>query len=585
MGYYGILDGTVKPIEGYFKTNTKFIPDKEVLTLLDLENATYKFDIQQLSKYNTALANYGSTSNINNADDIIMGDSLHMYLDLFHDTAYEGSISLKLNFWFGDSNTQTNLNYVSGWNNWYKGLYSTNSLADLTLRSNASNAYNTMYGVQPIVKEGYITFICVYDNVTNKIYLCQPTGANSDGVIEDFYCMGNIFNVNWLKNYTYGRPSLITSWSSNGWLSLYGFFDATNFVDYKEYQDSSDPDDGNGSNPNNPQDNNNRGGGGDFDNSSDSLDNNDYNLDGGNSPLTSTGWFSIYHMSRANMSAFMSYLVGASWQSAVQSLGLGSVFGGIQKVATMPFDVSSIVGNNTNILICGINTNCLSQGDLFSHRIDINCGDINISRYFGDFKDYNPYTKVYVYLPYIGVNEINTNQIMEKNLNLTYGVDVLDGSCVARLSSGGIQFASYSGNLATEYPIAGRSAGNALQTATNLLGQSLGSELGTLAGLTGSLITGGSSTSTFQSVGGVAGNWGNVGVLTPFIYIERPVQSIPNSYDSSFGWTCNKYLKLEDLTGYTEVDESIHLSTTATDEEKEMLKEILTSGFYINPAE
>lgn len=585
MGYYGILDGTVQPIVGHFDTNTKFIPDKDVITLLDLENATYKFDITELTKYNTPLSNYGSIQNINNADNVLMGDNLHMFLDLTHDTAYEGSISLRLHYWFGDDNTHSYANYVRGWSNYYNGLTSSDSLADLSLRSSATNSYKAMYGSQPIVNEGYITFICVYDNVSNKHYLTYPTASNNDGVVQDFYTMDSIYNVNWLINYTYGRPSLVESWMNNGWLSLYGFFESTNYVDYKEYKDETDPDDGNGSNPSNPQDEDNRGGGGSHDNSSDTLNSNDYNLDGGNAPLASTSWFAIYHMTQQQMKSFMTYLVGASWQSAVQSLGLGSVFGGIQKVATMPFDVSSIVGNNRNIVICGINTNCTTQGDLFSHRVEINCGNINISRYFGDFKDYNPYTKVYVYLPYIGVNEINTNQVMGKDLNLTYGVDVLDGSCVARLSSDGIQFASYSGNVSTEYPIAGRSGGNVLQTATNLLGQTLGSELGTLAGLTGSLITGASSTSTFQTVGGVAGNWGNVGVLTPFVYIERPVQSIPNAYDSSFGWTCNKYLPLNVLSGYTEVDESIHLSTTATDEEKEMLKEILTSGFYINDNE
>lgn len=585
MSYYGILDGTVQPIVGHFSTNTKFIPDKEVITLLDLENATYKFDITELSKYNTSLVNYGTTANINNADNILMGDNLHMFLDLIHDTAYEGSISLSLNYWFGDENTQTYANYVRGWSSNYNGLYSTNSLADLSLRASATNSYNTMYGSQPVVNEGYITFICVYDNVTNKHYLTQPTAANNDGVVQDFYCMADMFNVNWLVDYTYGRPSLITSWGANGWVSLYGFFEITNYVDYKEYQDVNDPDDGNGSNPYNPQDDDNRGGGGSHDNSSDDLDSNDYSADGGNAPLASTSWFAIYNMTQLQMKSFMTYLVGATWQSAIQSLGLGSVFGAIQKVATMPFDVSSIVGNNTNIVLCGINTNCTCEGDLFSHRIEIDCGNINISRYFGDFKDYNPYTKVYVYLPFIGVNEINTNQVMGKDLNLTYGIDVLDGSCVARLSSGGIQFASYSGNVATEYPIAGRSGGNALQTATNLLGQTLGSELGTLAGLTGSLITGASSTSTFQTVGGIAGNWGNVGVLTPFVYIERPVQCNPNSYDSQYGYTCNKYLQLSSLSGYTEVDDSIHLAISATEEEKERIMEYLTSGFYINSAE
>ena len=154
---------------------------------------------------------------------------------------------------------------------------------------------------------------------------------------------------------------------------------------------------------------------------------------------------------------------------------------------------------------------------------------------------------------------------------------------MARLSADDKQLYSFSGNMATEYPIVGKTPSSPLAAATNILGDITGSDtLVATAGLLGSVLTGQNSSSAFQTVGGVAGNWGNVGVLTAFVYLERPVQSIPNSYGSSFGWTCNKYLKLDNLTGYTEVDESIHLSTTATDEEKEMLKEILTGGFYIN---
>ena len=71
-------------------------------------------------------------------------------------------------------------------------------------------------------------------------------------------------------------------------------------------------------------------------------------------------------------------------------------------------------------------------------------------------------------------------------------------------------------------------------------------------------------------------------MLTPFVYLERPVQSRPNAYDSQYGYTCNKYLQLSTLSGYTEVDDSIHLAIAATEEEKERILEYLTSGFYIN---
>lgn len=286
-------------------------------------------------------------------------------------------------------------------------------------------------------------------------------------------------------------------------------------------------------------------------------------------------------MSFSQVGDLIDYLCSSTWQSAVTNLGLGNVFGAIAKCITVPFDVRSsdrghsikILGNDTNVGAIGV----------VNHLQTVDCGTITIDRYFGDFKDYSPYTKCFIYLPYIGVNEISINQVQGKALNLVYGVDLLDGSCVARLSADNKQLYSFSGNIATEYPIVGKTPSSPLAAATNLLGNITGSDMlvGTV-GLLGSVLTGQNSSSAFQTVGGVAGNWGNVGVLTPFVYLERPVQSIPNNYESSFGWTCNKYLPLNSLSGYTEVDESIHLSTTATDEEKEMLKEILTSGFYIN---
>ena len=435
------------------------------------------------------------------------------------------------------------------------------------------------------------TYVCISKYFRNGV-INYPSSTLTPSTINSYWQLyDNTLLCSCLDAYsTFNNGKFLFS------LIQHDIFDSDGNEIYISYPGGGDPDDGNGSNAGQGQNDNNVGGDGSYDNSSDNLTSDDYantSSDGEESPyppILQGGWndgtclYTMYKMTFSQMSQFLNYLCSSTWQSAIQSLGIGSIFGAVQKVLTYPFDVPYAVRSNS-ITVMGINTSCTCSGIV--HRFaEINCGNITIDRYFGDFKDYAPYTKCYIYLPYIGVNEISINQVQGKALSLVYGVDLLDGSCVARLSADDKQLYSFSGNMATEYPIVGKTPSSPLASATNLLGNISGNDtLVATAGLLGSILTSQNSYSAFQTVGGVAGNWGNVGVLTPFVYIERPVQSIPNAYESSFGWTCNKYLKLDDLTGYTEVDGSIHLSTTATDEEKEMLKEILTGGFYINPVE
>lgn len=594
MSEYRILDGVVTPLVGHFDANNpnRFICDDELTSDLIIK-AEYNLKVTNINGISATVNTLSTTvqPDINLWTRCSLGDDLTLFVDITRTSGYNEYQRPIFNYKLGNLDTPLNLGSCQAWTNNYNGS-GTQSILDVSLKANSSNNYYLINGSQPNVSaNSYITMLFVFDNVTNKIHCCTVSNAGHTGVYDDFKLFTSITLLNFIDEYNYWIPQALQKNEDNGYLSILSVADVTSYVVYAPY---SEYDDGNGSNPSQGQNDENVGGDGSHDNSSDDLDSNDYNDNENDSPFTpqindpnydgSCGWLSIFKMSFSQIVAMIRYFTGATWQSAVTQLGLGSVFGAVQKAITVPFDVS---GSFTNFAldICGISTG-LQHSGIVGHLQAIDCGTITIDRYFGDFKDYNPYTRVFVYLPYIGVNELNCNQIMGKSLNLTYGVDLLDGSCVARLTADGVQLASYSGNCATEYPIVGKSGLNPLQAVSNLVGLNYGENLGALTGLTESLLTkGGSSASTFQTVGGVAGNWGNVGVLTPFVYIERPVQSIPTAYDSSFGWTCNKYLPLNVLRGYTEVDASIHLSTTATDEEKEMLKEILTSGFYINDNE
>lgn len=589
MTEYRILDNTVTPLVGHFKDPTKFVCDAE-LNMNMLQNATVKFKVGNINGRTNTINSLPTTAaaDLNNWQKFNLGDNLDFFVYLTRTEGYYNYQAPIYNYKIGSLDSPINLGHCSAWTNNYN-VGGDKNIKDVDLQASSDNEFYKLKHYQPqISNNAYITWLAVYDNVVNKIYLCEPYNGDKLGILTDFKLASSYELLNFIDDYDYNYPNLLDKNLDNGFLSIIATAEITPYVDYKEY---SEYDDGNGSNPGQGQNDENIGGDGNHDNSSDTTDSSDYYDEDNDSPFEpqlhdptwndGTPLYTLFKMSFKQVGDLINYLCSNSWQSAVTNLGLGNVFGAIAKCITVPFDVrSSFRGNSMKIL--GIDTSVATDG-VVNHLQTIDCGTITIDRYFGDFKDYAPYTKCFIYLPYIGVNEISINQVQGKELRLVYGVDLLDGSCVARLSADNKQLYSFSGNCATEYPIVGKTPSSPLAAATNMLGNITGSDtLVATVGLLGSVLTGQNSSSAFQTVGGVAGNWGNVGVLTPFVYLERPVQSIPNNYGSSFGWTCNKYLKLDGLRGYTEVDESIHLSTTATDEEKEMLKEILTSGFYIN---
>lgn len=592
--HYRILDNKVEPIRGHFESDgITFTLEDSQIGISEWRLSFLEIPLNKLGNIAMQVTDLPYKTQADNWSFEEMGDNLQLGFQWYSRSTSPGSYSTPSIFLaLNEKINNTIIKDVSRTclSNYYSHGYNL-TISDVTTQS--VGEYYDETGTNISLGNSILLFQFVYDTKSNKVYQIPYWGGVAQSALTDIE--SNLIQLGIGQDYDYLFSKFEMSLSiNNGSAKISNSnvkIDVTSYVNYVEY---SEYDDGNGSNPAQGQNDDNVGGDGSHDNSSDDLDANDYNKGDNDSSfgpqLNDPNWnsgttlYTLFKMTFSQVGNLITYLTGSTWQSAVQQMGLGSIFGAIQKCITVPFDVTSSF-NGYSLHILGINSNVATSG-VVNHFQSIDCGTITIDRYFGDFKDYNPYTRVFVYLPYIGVNELNCNQVMGKSLNLTYGVDLLDGSCVARLTADGVQLASYSGNCATEYPIVGKSGLNPLQAVSNLIGLNYGESLGALTGLTESLLTkGGSSASTFQTVGGVAGNWGNVGVLTPFVYIERPVQSIPNSYDSSFGWTCNKYLPLNVLSGYTEVDESIHLSTTATDEEKEMLKEILTSGFYINDSE
>lgn len=85
--------------------------------------------------------------------------------------------------------------------------------------------------------------------------------------------------------------------------------------------------------------------------------------------------------------------------------------------------------------------------------VDVDCGSFALERYYGSALDQNPYTKVSCYLPYIGTVHLNTDEVMGTTLQVKYRIDIVSGSCVAKILVDGSVLYQYSGHCAITIPI------------------------------------------------------------------------------------------------------------------------------------
>lgn len=118
---------------------------------------------------------------------------------------------------------------------------------------------------------------------------------------------------------------------------------------------------------------------------------------------------------------------------------------------------------------------------------------ITIDEYFGSFLDYAPHTKIQVYLPFIGIQEIPVNLCMGGSIKLDYLINAINGNCVAYLTFTDRNertktINSATGNCAIQLPITGFTDMTAVNvvsglasTAATLGGLAVGGYLGAMA--------------------------------------------------------------------------------------------------------
>lgn len=248
------------------------------------------------------------------------------------------------------------------------------------------------------------------------------------------------------------------------------------------------------------------------------------------------------------------------------------------------------VGSSTPIRF-GFVTTDVSMPRLTSQYFTVNCGTISFSAICGDtFLDYAPYSKFSIYLPYIGVKEVDANDFVGHTIGVIYHGDVVTGGITAYITKDGSVMYQYSGCCALSVPLNadgwGSTIAGAVQIATSIVA---GGATGGAAGAATAAAQGAASVAENPSLlspqvmrsGAVSGGAGCMGVQTPFVIREAVRFHSTSGFNTVSGYPAYYYQQLSSVHGYTKVlDVHLH-GLPATQAEIEEIEEILKEGVIL----
>lgn len=240
-------------------------------------------------------------------------------------------------------------------------------------------------------------------------------------------------------------------------------------------------------------------------------------------------------------------------------------------------------------------------------------GPYNIGRKFGDFRDFAPYTKCEIYLPYCGWCALPSH-VVGRSVTVKYFTDIIAATCKAVVFCGANIIAEAAGVIGLDIPFAAENVGakmaavNSALLATAAGGVQLASGIGSsVATKSGSGLKGAAS-GLSQYISGYSQmamafneNWTEIsgkngdgcalaGAANIIIKITRPKYGssntypyVPAGYAHNVGYVSNKEITLGSTSGLVVCDNADTSGISgATDAERAEIKRVLETGIYVN---
>lgn len=217
----------------------------------------------------------------------------------------------------------------------------------------------------------------------------------------------------------------------------------------------------------------------------------------------------------------------------------------------------------------------------------IDCGSVSLKHFWGSALDYSPYTRCELYLPFIGIKDIATEDVQGQTIYIKYGIDVLTGDCIAHVKCGQSVMYKFKGNVRMAIPLSSKTTDMWVKTGAAVAGIAGTVATGGSGAMVAGAVAGGAGTVASSKIrtersGDISGAVGSLDDFRPYFIFHRPAQSLAKHYNKYKGYPSNITSALSALSGYTEV-EHIHLTNIegATDTELNEIEQLLKNGVII----
>ena len=302
--------------------------------------------------------------------------------------------------------------------------------------------------------------------------------------------------------------------------------------------------------------------------------------------VDSNALFTVYNPTISQLNSLGGWLWSTSiidilmrmWQSPLEGIIT------LQKVYANP-----TTGSSRHIILGYLDSE-VSAKVVTNQFATIDCGTISVPELKNNATDYPPYVSASLFLPFIGVVELDVTDFMNGSISVTYHVDMYTGTCLAEVKSTRAAdmpsptiLYTFSGNASQQLPLTSSNFNGAISSLVSAVSGGIaiasGGALGAVAGLAQ---VGHSLTHEMIHVnrsGSLSANAGLMGGKKPFLIVSRRANYDANNYAEMYGFPSNKTVYLGNCSGFTRVKAG-KLNSLATDEEKEEIYSLLKSGVF-----
>ena len=227
-------------------------------------------------------------------------------------------------------------------------------------------------------------------------------------------------------------------------------------------------------------------------------------------------------------------------------------------------------------------------------------GSVYVDKYYNSYLDYEPYTSIDIYIPYIGVRPLNVSQVVGHTLCIGYYIDLNTQQITALIGLDGQGgnlgqvVTQFVGSIGIQTPLSGTSAQDMIRNIvaqTSGLITGVGAIAGGIMGANPALLASGVASTSNALLGGghtAPSYYGSLspvsGLYTPqvaYLIINRPRQAMPAAYLTQQGFSSNYSGKVSQFSGYLEcASVNIASTDTMTAQEQQEIINLLTGGIY-----